>query len=62
MVCPFTVVVFAHDLKRIGYVSQLQNKGDRSPWPGERVRRTGRDCPTANAATRGRGLGDSTSA
>ena len=26
MVCPFTVVVFAHDLKRIGDVSQLQNK------------------------------------
>ena len=26
MVCPFTVVVFAHDLKRIGDVSQLQNR------------------------------------
>jgi hypothetical protein len=26
MVCPFTVVVFPHDLKRIGDVSQLQNK------------------------------------
>ena len=26
MVCPFTVVVFAHDLKRIGDVSQLQNQ------------------------------------
>ena len=26
MVCPFTVVVFAHVLKRIGDVSQLQNK------------------------------------
>jgi len=26
MVCPFTVVVFSHDLKRIGDVSQLQNK------------------------------------
>jgi hypothetical protein len=26
MVCPFTVVVIAHDLKRIGDVSQLQNK------------------------------------
>lgn len=57
MVCPFTVVVFAHDLKRIGDVSQLQNKGDRSPWPGERVRQTGRDCPRPTAATRGEGLG-----
>ena len=26
MVCPFTVVVFPHDLKRIGNVSQLQNQ------------------------------------
>lgn len=26
MVCPFTVVVFPHDLKRIGDVSQLQNQ------------------------------------
>ena len=26
MVCPFTVVVFSHDLKHIGNVSQLQNK------------------------------------
>lgn len=26
MVCPFTVVVFPHDLKRIGDVSQLHNK------------------------------------
>lgn len=26
MVCPFSVVVFAHDLKRIGNVSQLQNQ------------------------------------
>jgi hypothetical protein len=26
MVCPFTVVVFPHDLKRIGDVSQLQDK------------------------------------
>jgi len=26
MVCPFTVVVFPHDLKRIGDVGQLQNK------------------------------------
>jgi hypothetical protein len=26
MVCPFTVVVFARDLKRIGDVSQLQNQ------------------------------------
>lgn len=26
MVCPFTVVVFPHDLKRIGDVSQLQNR------------------------------------
>jgi hypothetical protein len=26
MVCPFTVVVFPHDLKQIGDVSQLQNK------------------------------------
>jgi hypothetical protein len=26
MVCPFTVVVFAHDLKRIGDVNQLQNR------------------------------------
>jgi hypothetical protein len=26
MVCPFTVVVFAHDLKRIGDVNQLQNQ------------------------------------
>jgi hypothetical protein len=26
MVCAFTVVVFAHDLKRIGDVSQLQNE------------------------------------
>jgi hypothetical protein len=26
MVCPFTVVVFPHDLKHIGDVSQLQNK------------------------------------
>jgi hypothetical protein len=26
MVCPFTVVVFPHDLKRVGDVSQLQNK------------------------------------
>ena len=26
MVCPFTVVVFPHDLKRIGNVSQLQDK------------------------------------
>jgi hypothetical protein len=26
MVCPFTVVVFSHDLKRIGDVSQLQNQ------------------------------------
>ncbi len=26
MVCPFTVVIFAHDLKNVGDVSQLQNK------------------------------------
>ncbi len=26
MVCPFTVVVFPHDLKRIGNVTQLQNQ------------------------------------
>jgi hypothetical protein len=26
MVCPFSVVVFPHDLKRIGDVNQLQNK------------------------------------
>jgi hypothetical protein len=26
MVCPFTVVVFPHDLKHIGDVNQLQNK------------------------------------
>jgi len=26
MVCPFTVVVFPHDLKRVGNVSQLQNQ------------------------------------
>ena len=26
MVCPFTVVIFPHDLKRIGNVSQLQNQ------------------------------------
>jgi len=26
MVCPFTVVVFAHDLKHVGDVSQLQNR------------------------------------
>lgn len=26
MVCPFTVVVFPHDLKRVGDVSQLQNQ------------------------------------
>ena len=26
MVCPFTVVVFAHDLRRIGNVNQLQNQ------------------------------------
>jgi hypothetical protein len=26
MVCPFTVVVFPHDLKHIGIVSQLQNR------------------------------------
>jgi hypothetical protein len=26
MVCPFTVVVFPHDLKRIGDVSQLQKR------------------------------------
>jgi hypothetical protein len=26
MVCPFTVVVFSHDLKHIGDVSQLQNQ------------------------------------
>lgn len=26
MVCPFTVVVFAHDLRSVGDVSQLQNK------------------------------------
>jgi hypothetical protein len=33
MVCPFTVVVFAHVLKRIGDVSQLQNKVIEVPGP-----------------------------
>ena len=61
-VCPFTVVVFAHVLKRIGDVSQLQNKVIEVHGPVKEYAGRAEIVLQQLRATRGRGLGDSTSA
>jgi DNA/RNA endonuclease YhcR with UshA esterase domain len=62
MVCPFTVVVFAHVLKRIGDVSQLQNKVIEVHGPVKEYDGRAEIVLQQLRATRGRGLGDSMSA
>jgi hypothetical protein len=56
------VVVFAHVLKRIGDVSQLQNKVIEVHGPVKEYDGRAEIVLQQLRATRGRGLGDSTSA